>query len=321
MKWSALRRGASCVLFLLTSMVFFANAALAGQEYFVDAVSTCSSGDPDYGTSPDCAFPVIVLATAAANDGDTIHVACGNYDGMVTLANSVKFLGAGPHCTTIRDSGSDGILVTGPLVEIVGFAITAHVRDGIHIRAPAVTTTIRNCIVESNGGSGIYDPDNIPQALIVNCLVRGNTFDGVHMVGPNYANAIWNTIITKNSRWGIYAYYGEFTGGYNKIYGNLGIDRHHQAILPGDDDTPALFIGPGCLDPVSPGIDAGDPGRVYNDPDGSSNDQGAYGGPGAVEFAPVCGTPSGPVITDLTVTPAAVPFGGDITIQGTGIIP
>jgi len=36
-----------------------------------------------------------------------------------------------------------------------------------------------------------------------------------------------------------------------------------------------------CLAPGSPGVDAGDPDPAYNDPDGTRNDMGAFGGPGA----------------------------------------
>jgi hypothetical protein len=36
-----------------------------------------------------------------------------------------------------------------------------------------------------------------------------------------------------------------------------------------------------CLAPGSPAIDAGDPDPAFNDPDGSRNDLGAFGGPGA----------------------------------------
>ena len=36
------------------------------------------------------------------------------------------------------------------------------------------------------------------------------------------------------------------------------------------------------LSPTSPGIDAGHPNELYLDADGTRNDIGAYGGPGAM---------------------------------------
>jgi hypothetical protein len=47
------------------------------------------------------------------------------------------------------------------------------------------------------------------------------------------------------------------------------------------------FLGVFHLRPGSPCINAGDPSPLYNDPDGSRNDLGAYGGPYALDAAPV----------------------------------
>ena len=50
-------------------------------------------------------------------------------------------------------------------------------------------------------------------------------------------------------------------------------------------DTDPMFYNPPAgnlhLQPASPCINAGDPNPIYDDPDGSRNDMGAYGGPGA----------------------------------------
>lgn len=42
------------------------------------------------------------------------------------------------------------------------------------------------------------------------------------------------------------------------------------------------------LNPVSPCVDAGDPDELHNDPDGSRNDMGAYGGGATAGGCPAC---------------------------------
>ncbi len=75
-----------------------------------------------------------------------------------------------------------------------------------------------------------------------------------------------------------------------------------------------------CLAPGSPGIDAGDPDPAFNDDDGSRNDMGAFGGPGAPSceymrdsdadgFAPIMGD-----CDDLNGT--AYPFATEIVCDG-----
>ena len=66
----------------------------------------------------------------------------------------------------------------------------------------------------------------------------------------------------------------------------------------------------------SPCRNRGTVSAVTNDPDGTRNDMGAYGGPGSADFFP--DPDGGPIVTDLTVSPASVPQGGTITIQATG---
>ncbi|MFV9644501.1 MAG: hypothetical protein ACNYWU_01640, partial [Desulfobacterales bacterium] len=65
-------------------------------------------------------------------------------------------------------------------------------------------------------------------------------------------------------------------------------------------------------------IDAGMVSSTYNDPDGTRNDMGVYGGPGAASFWPE--PAGGPVVTELSVTPPSVPVGGTLTLKATGKI-
>ena len=65
----------------------------------------------------------------------------------------------------------------------------------------------------------------------------------------------------------------------------------------------------------SPCIDAGNPTSSDNDPDGTRNDQGVYGGLGSAPFFPRPGTP---VVQSLSVTPHDVVVGGTLRIRATG---
>jgi hypothetical protein len=60
-------------------------------------------------------------------------------------------------------------------------------------------------------------------------------------------------------------------GDFLRINGNMAVDPRFVDLEKGDLH----------LRPESPCIDAGNPAPVYNDPDGSTNDMGAYGGPKA----------------------------------------
>jgi hypothetical protein len=65
-------------------------------------------------------------------------------------------------------------------------------------------------------------------------------------------------------------------------------------------------------------IDAGAPGTGFMDPDGTTNDVGAYGGPGAATFFQ--NPTDGPIVRDLTVTPGSVPQGSPLTIRAVGSV-
>jgi len=77
-----------------------------------------------------------------------------------------------------------------------------------------------------------------------------------------------------------------------------------------------LSAGNYVLQSTSSCINSGIPGEPYNDPDGTRNDMGAYSGPFSAAFWPYI--PNGPVVTEISLTPASVPRGGTITINAKG---
>ncbi|MEW5803119.1 MAG: right-handed parallel beta-helix repeat-containing protein [bacterium] len=124
--------------------------------------------------------------------------------------------------------------------------------------------------------------------VVINNTITGNQYDGVwcYKCSPT----IMNNIITQNG-FGICAIYGAAPAiSYNDVWGN-GDDYNQQTggvSAPGVGDICAdpMFVNAGQGDyhlaTDSPCIDMGDPKPVYNDPDGTRNDMGAYGGFGAV---------------------------------------
>ena len=85
----------------------------------------------------------------------------------------------------------------------------------------------------------------------------------------------------------------------------------------GNIDADPLFLdvanGDLHLQAGSPCIDTGDLVATWNDLDGSRNDMGLYGGENSWGGL-------GPLVTNMTVTPATVETGGTITIQATAIV-
>jgi hypothetical protein len=88
-----------------------------------------------------CAFAQIAPALAAANNGDTISIGAGTYDGGLTVDKSVRLIGAGSGRTTINGGG--------PVVTIGSHATTSE---------PTVTidgVTITDGVTRSSWQTGV----------------------------------------------------------------------------------------------------------------------------------------------------------------------
>ncbi len=137
---------------------------------------------------------------------------------------------------------------------------------GIFIDPNPGQVRIINCTIYGNVAEGQYTSpffsagggiaSNNGVARVENCIVVGNTGEDIRPLPPDiFAPAVWYT--NASQEW-------------------LGVSSTNLAVDP-------LFLNPGGGDfrlaDGSPCIDAGNPDPAYNDPDGSPNDMGAFGGP------------------------------------------
>lgn len=247
-------------------------------------------------------------------------------------------------------SGMAGVSISGGSVQIANNLITAN-KNGVYISSGS-SAIIRNNIIRENGDPadafldyGIICLSSTP--LIANNLILKNAGAGVYFawaassgaqvinntVAQNNDQGVWcneqadviikNNILTANST-GVSASGNAHPAiSFNNIW--LNSFRNYDAQSGG---TAVAGLGDISADPVfgtssglgyaldlgSPCIDAGDPGAIYNDRDGSRNDMGAYGGPSGLLIG--VGTPvsSGFVFTSIGTIPTS-----EITTSGVSI--
>jgi len=310
--------------------------------WYVDGIN---GADPNDGLTPATAVQTIQVAIdRAAVEGDTVQVmaAPGHAYGPITFTNSpagkqVKVIGAGPDVTRLTGSGT-GSTVDGVTVEtnawgyVSGFTIEAW-ENGVVLRDGA-TMTVTNCVVANNTVDGIHAWVVGWNLNMTNNTVVANGGDGValaEIAGPNATAGLANNIIVSNLKYGLHT---DASNGYsfglsdvysiywNNVAGNTSISGDTArtsfnvvSVSPSFVDTD---VGNYHLLASSPAIDAGRPGAADMDPDGTRNNMGVWGGPGAALFWD--DPAGGPVITTLVVTPSSVPQGGTISIEATAEI-
>lgn len=173
--------------------------------------------------------------------------------------------------------------------------------SGIHINGNSIVS-IKNNIIINNNKNGINTINNANTSIINNTIVNNNEA-GV-LMWDNANVTVRNNIIVDNKTYGGITGW-HFTGtvsiSYNEVWHNYK-DNQENNYLKGENTTTDIIAGTGDIsqDPKfvsssdfhlqsgSPAINAGDPDPIYNDPDGSRNDIGAYGGPNSTQSNSQC---------------------------------
>jgi hypothetical protein len=162
---------------------------------------------------------------------------------------------------------------------------------------------VRNNLMAFNPGDAIYIEDTNPQLInntVAFNVMGGDDSDFGIFVDGDEQPYIHNSIVYRNgggdleNAWASYSLIGDEDPpmGWGNVTGDPIFDFSPD--LFAFDHNFRLRLG-------SPAIDAGDPEAVFNDPDGSRNDMGAYGGPGAGRIGSLL--PDDPLAT----TPADMP--------------
>jgi len=270
-------------------------------------------------------------ALADALPGDTVLVHPGTYLESITVAGITLKARSGPEATVIQspDGSGDGVTVTGnQTVAVIGFRVQGFER-GIVVNTDGGSTKVSNCIATGNSGDGFVLARTMPVgAKIVNNISADNGRSGMfqeYTTNMKFVyTSIYSNIIFRNGTYGfseLNASYSMVFGDYNCVFnntlGDFGAMERQTSGQHAIQTDPLIdvrahyrFTSQG-----SPCVNTGQPTTFYDDPDGSINDMGAYGGPEAANWwrDPF----SGPTIENVTIDPAQVQPGGSVTIRAT----
>ncbi len=271
--------------------------------------------------NPGSPYKKIQSAIGAAVPEDTVKVMPGVYEEFVLINKVLTLSGTSPDTTVIRGRVTINANLS---VTIEKLTVNGSTGDGIFLTecTSAVDVIIKNVISTSNLSSGLTQADYCTaRLLVVNCTFANNQSQGAQ---ANVNSNFYNCLFTNNAGYGIRGY--SFTVGSSKpntyycnTSGNFSGDTYlttSSYLTTVDPLHIDALTGDYRLHSDSKCRNTGWPGEFYLNPDGSRNDKGAFGGPGAAGFYESYG--NGPVVTDLHVTPGSVPENGTISITATG---
>lgn len=278
---------------------------------------------------PLAQYQTIGEALADALPGDIIIVHPGTYEESVTISGVTLKALRGPEVTVIQspDGTGDGVTLTGNQnVSLIGFRIQGF-SQGVVVNTDGGNTKVANCITAGNSGDGFTLRRSMPlSAKIVNNISADNGGNGIYAIVTS-ANttftSIFDNIIFRNGGFGFSADRNIVFGDYNCIFGNTKGDFSGDIWGRSGAGIHSITNDP-LIDArqyyrftsqSSPAVNTGHPSSFYNDPDGSANDMGVYGGPEAADWWRDPFT--GPTIENVTIDPPQVRPGGIVTIRAT----
>jgi hypothetical protein len=311
----------------LSVILVLSSSLCSADEIYVDCRNTAGPWDGTINKPYQSIQDAIDSTTTY--DGDTIRVADCIYQEGILVDKNLKIYGSGPDVTTIDSTTVEGknyaiLFAENTDVIISGFMIVSP-GSGLRLKWGSKVVIANNII---NAQYGIYGQSACgADALIKNNTIASCTEDGINLISgcnpfydPKIVAKVYNNIITNNYRYGLAtSSMTILSNSYNNIWNN-GTNYIDCSSGSGSISENPRFLdqntGNYRLQLISSCIDAGWPVKSELDPDGTRNNMGAYGGPGAADFWP--DSPGSPVVTDLTVTPASVPTNGTVTIRAVG---
>lgn len=264
-------------------------------------------------------YPTIQQGIDAAGSGDIVMVAPGIYYEEISLKANVAVIGAGEGLSTIDGGGNQGDVVTAignainNSTKFQGFTVRGAIYGGmpggggIFCNSGASPEICNNRVEGNSTGIATW---NGAAPFIHNNVVIDNVYTGIDISskpdiinntvannsngmydGGGYRPIIMDNVVTGNSNKGLGCINNSVPTdfSYNDVWGN-GQNYYNCSPGPGDISANPLYRDEPNddyhLQAGSPCIDSGNPAPAYNDPDGTRNDMGAYGGPGAAVITP-----------------------------------
>ncbi len=293
---------------------------------------------------------------AAIDNGNstTIIIYPGTYLESLSVPKSLTILGYdGPLTTRVNAvSGWHAVSMAQNInVTLQGLTLSSGTY-GVY-QPTAGTLYLRNCISCGNTSHGIYlDCTSYtvqPTVCIDNCISVANGGSGIFIVDYDHSShsftanvRIFNSILIGNQRFGLqsnvaaFQYYGlnttitidyndyvaNVSGNYSALFGPgmpVSAGSHSFSLAPDFVGGTAYACNQDYrLSPTSACRNAGLVGLGWLNPDGTRNDIGAYGGPGAATF--YTNPNDGPIIRNVTIDQGMVPKGSTFTVRATGAV-